>query len=616
MKVKNCLAVFLCLALVVSVAMGWAHAAGDRSPFTGQGTADDPYCIENTQQIWALARLVNAGDAHYAGACYRLTTSIDLGPADWVPIGRTADTPFRGSFDGDGYAVTGMRGNDYANWHNFQRPELEVLDPETMMIRLPDEVLDWFPVGGFFGVTQGAVIDDLYIEGKVFGLRHCGGLVGWAKDSQIRNCVVRTDQITGPRQSLGTIVGKSEGSLIENSCYIPKYGGVIDLVGQRDGATRIVNSFSTGRQSDGVIKNRSSYCYRADGSCVQVWEQVELPEQGDIAVAITELGRELNAWVDSQEQGRYRHWRTLEDWDDTAWPVLADHLVTLREEPLTDEEECFWFQTARYDGVKGDRVAGAGEDLVYTAMDGRPPRLTGLLGGIEGFRVDALRVDGQEAASDRLPIVTQDVTLDVSYAPSGSMDHFAMTAPAISYSDVDAHAWYGADGENVVEDVTRLGLFVGRGNDCFAPEDPLLLAEAVKLAAVVHSLYTGDGYAFDQTAGEHWFDTYKTYAVAHGLMYDWEFDELDRPATRLETAWLLRMALPDWELHKTNMEQQLSPPDMDGELDRYQWAVRELYWSGVLRGVDAAGSFCPDRAITRAAVAAILTRLVLPQRRF
>lgn len=609
MRRRNFFGALLCLALFLSFLSGPKATAAEETVFAGQGTAEEPYLIGNARQMWAMARLVNAGDAHYAGACYRLTANIDLGPADWVPIGRTADTPFRGSFDGDGYAVTGMRGNDYANWHNFHRSELEELDPETMMNRLPDEVLDWFPVGGFFGVTQGAVIDNLYIEGKVFGLRHCGGLVGWAKDSQIRNCVVRTGQITGPRESLGTIVGESEGSLIENSCYIPEYGGVMDLVGQRDGATRIVNSFSTGRQSvNGVMENRSSYCYRADGSCVQVWEQVELPEQGDIAVAITELGRELNAWVDHQEPGKYRRWRILEDWDDTAWPVLADYLVEVRTEtPGADQEEQAWF--SQFNSAQGYLA----KEGIYAAQAGRPPRIIGL-DSFDGFRLSEISMNGRVVGRE-LPAITEDTALTLSFVRSGSLSHFTMSHPEVEYPDVAANAWYGAQRENTVSDVTRLGFFVGRDHGRFAPEEPLLLCEAVKLAAVVHSIYTGDNYQFDQAGGEHWFDTYMDYAVQTGILYDWEFGELTQPATRLQMANLFRQAIPQLELVETPTDPQLSPSDIEGELERYQWSVRNLYWYGVLRGADQDGNFYPNRTITRAEAATILVRLVLPERR-
>ncbi len=613
MKAKNCLAGLLCLALFVSVATERTYAAEERGVFAGQGTADAPYCIENAGQMWALARLVNGGDAHYAEACYRLTANIDLGTADWVPIGRTADTPFRGSFDGDGYAVTGLRADDFRRWRSTERPKLEYTDPETMTTRLPDEVLDRFPVGGFFGVTQGAVIDDLCVEGTVYSLRILGGLVGWAKDTQIRNCVVRAHWLDGSHlEAQGSIVGKSEGSLIENSCYVPKYG-CVTLVGRWDNATRIINSFSAGRQNiNNVMENRSSHYYRGDGSYLAVWERVELPEQRPLAVPIAELAAELNAWVDGQEPGKYRHWRTPEGQDGLAWPVMADHLVTVRETPPVDEEERFWFQTRE---LKGDRVAGTGDVRVYTAMDGRPPRLTGLVEENGGFQAETLQVDGQEVMPDRLPIVTQDVILDVSYKASGSMDNFTMTAPAISYPDVPADAWYGADHENVVEDVTRLGFFVGRDDGRFAPEESLLLCETVKLAATVHSIYTADGYVFDQKAGEHWYDTYTAYAVEHGLMVDWEFDDLERPATRMEVAYLLGGALPRWELDKTSVEQHFTPPDVENESSRYYWTVFYLYLGGVLQGMDETGNFYPQRVITRAEVAAILTRLTLPERR-
>ena len=66
---------------------------------------------------------------------------------------------------------------------------------------------------------------------------------------------------------------------------------------------------------------------------------------------------------------------------------------------------------------------------------------------------------------------------------------------------------------------------------------------------------------------------------------------------------------------KTPGDQQRSPADIDGELERYQRSVRDLYWYGVLQGADEAGNFYPDRTVTRAEAAAILVRLALPERR-
>lgn len=588
MKVKNCLAVFLCVALFASAAMGRAHAAGDGSVFAGQGTAQDPYCIENTQQMWALARLVNAGDAHYAGAHYRLSANIDLGPADWVPIGLDESHPFRGVFDGNGYGVATLR-----SWDKEQQADY----------------------AGFFGVTEGAVIDNLYVEGNIDGHIYKGQLVAWAKDSQIKNCAGKLHIGDGPTAPCARqLVGRSDNSRIENCAYYYLPYGCF-LVGPIDDATRVVNSFSAGK---------ANLYYHGDSSWTQVWapgHEVS-PEQSVIATSYSDFIRELNAWVDSQPQGAYRHWKVPDGAEEvitdsnghplsapTIWPVLADYLVEVRmEAPGANQEEQAWF--SQFNSARGYLA----KEGIYAAQAGRPPRIIGL-DSLDGFQLAEISMDGKVIGRE-LPAITEDTALTLSFVRGGRLSHFTMSHPDVEYPDVAANAWYGAQRENTVSDVTRLGFFVGRDNGRFAPEESLLLCEAVKLAAVVHSIYTGDNYPFDQTAGDHWFDTYMDYAVQAGILYDWEFGELTQPATRLQMANLFCRAIPQLELEGTPTDHQLSPSDIGGELERYQWSVRNLYWHGVLRGADQDGNFYPNRTITRAEAATILVRLVLPERRF
>lgn len=611
MKHRQLLSALLCAALLLTACCFPAQAAAAQAaPFGGQGTAEEPYRVDSSRQLWALASLVNTGAGEYAQAHYRLTANLDLGPADWVPIGIDEAHPFRGVFDGDGHGVATLW-----SWDEEQRADY----------------------GGLFGVTEGAVIDDLYVEGNIGGQVYAGQLVAWAKDSQIKNCAGQLNTRNGPNTPFAPqLVGRSDNSRIENCAYSYLYGSWV--VRTADVATRVVNSFSTGQ---------TNFYYHADGTYTQVWapgNEVS-PGQTAIATSYSDFVRELNAWVDAQPAGAYRHWRAPDGAEEVTtdangkplhvpalWPVPADYLVEVRvEAPGADQEALEWFQGRWADTVRGCQIprtqelskvatvtepqGTAAETLstVYAAQAGRPPCITGL-DGVDGFRLAEVYLDGQ-AVGPQLPAITGDCTLTLSFVPSGDIAHFTLSHPDVEYPDVAADAWYGVNQENTVSDVTRLGFFVGRDDGRFDPEAPLTLAEAVKLAAVVHSTYAGDGYPFDQTAGEHWYDTYQEYAVQAGILYDWEFGELTQPATRLQMAYLFRRAIPQLELVRTPGDQRLSPSDIGGELARYQGSVRDLYWYGVLQGADEAGNFYPDRAVTRAEAAAILVRLALPERR-
>ena len=76
---------------------------------SGSGTADDPYIIKTAAQLAYFAARVTSGQDRTA--CFKLGANIDLSDHFWVPIGKTAtddSNNFSGTFDGDGYVISGM----------------------------------------------------------------------------------------------------------------------------------------------------------------------------------------------------------------------------------------------------------------------------------------------------------------------------------------------------------------------------------------------------------------------------------------------------------------------------------------------------------------------------
>ena len=74
------------------------------APFSGSGTAEDPYLIENAADLREMSDLVNA-DPEYGNSSYEMTADIDLEGAAFMPIG-TNDHKFSGTFDGKYFTVT------------------------------------------------------------------------------------------------------------------------------------------------------------------------------------------------------------------------------------------------------------------------------------------------------------------------------------------------------------------------------------------------------------------------------------------------------------------------------------------------------------------------------
>ena len=191
---------------------------------------------------------------------------------------------------------------------------------------------------------------------------------------------------------------------------------------------------------------------------------------------------------------------------------------------------------------------------------------------------------------------------------TASMDNFSLASAYPGYSDVNESKWYGTQKQGVVRQAVQLGIMAGRGHSHFAPDDSITLAEVVKMAAVTHSIYMGDGYVFDQKQGEHWWDTYLTYAVFSGILGAKDFADLQQTASRAQMAYVFAHALPETELEA--LHTNVNIPDVSDSAP-YAAEIRLLYQAGVLQGRGTDGRFAPDSNISRAEAAAIIARVAL-----
>ena len=77
-------------------------------PASGSGTYADPYIIACADNLRYLRDSVAGGES-FLGKYFSQTADIDLGNAEWVPIGPDQGHPFSGVYDGNGHSVSGMR---------------------------------------------------------------------------------------------------------------------------------------------------------------------------------------------------------------------------------------------------------------------------------------------------------------------------------------------------------------------------------------------------------------------------------------------------------------------------------------------------------------------------
>ncbi len=199
----------------------------------------------------------------------------------------------------------------------------------------------------------------------------------------------------------------------------------------------------------------------------------------------------------------------------------------------------------------------------------------------------------------------------VGLLPSAFAGYENFAAQAVytpgQFTDVAEDEWYAAN----VRTAYEYGLINGQSATRFAPDNSLTVAEAVKLAACLHSIYhTGSA---DFAVSQPWYRTYADYALQNGILTA-ERTDYTKPATRAVFASVLAAALPEDALGTINTIEDGVIPDVP-ESASYADAVYLLYRAGVLTGSDSAGRFYPDSTIKRSEAAAIVTRMADPSLR-
>ena len=108
-KLKCFLSLFVVLAMVFSMVSANALAAEGETAVVTEKTAD--LTISTVEQLQAFAADVNNGNS-YEGKTVVLANEIDMMDEDGIisamtPIG-TVDSPFKGTFDGQGYGILNL----------------------------------------------------------------------------------------------------------------------------------------------------------------------------------------------------------------------------------------------------------------------------------------------------------------------------------------------------------------------------------------------------------------------------------------------------------------------------------------------------------------------------
>jgi len=153
---------------------------------TGAAEGDTNFELGTANQMVAFA---NASRRGYNNLSAALTEDIDLKDVTMAPIG-TQDYPYKGTFDGQGHAVTNYTYN-HSDENNV----------------------------GLFGIISGATIQKVMLKGaSINGNANAGGLVGNAQGaSVIKNCAVVDSDIEGKDHVAAIAANAIEGTVISNN---------------------------------------------------------------------------------------------------------------------------------------------------------------------------------------------------------------------------------------------------------------------------------------------------------------------------------------------------------------------------------------------------------------
>ena len=189
------------------------------------------------------------------------------------------------------------------------------------------------------------------------------------------------------------------------------------------------------------------------------------------------------------------------------------------------------------------------------------------------------------------------------------------------FADVTAADWF----YDSIASLYELGLTDGQSANSFGAQSSVSLAEAISFAARIHSVYylgaAGLGPALYADVGGEWYQPYLSYLQDSGVI-DSRFDGMyTNHATRAQTAYLLSRVLPADELGYKNgevvsrcYESRQFITDVRASTP-YAAEILSLYVAGIVTGSDETGSFLPETEISRAELAAMLTRVVNPDKR-
>ncbi len=256
---------------------GWFDGNGTR--FTDEAgnllVTPDEYVILYAEFYTAISEAEDLNGISLDGK-YALVCDIDLGGAEWTPIG-TSDDPFIGEFNGKGYTVSNFKittGSAYVGLFGYNNGVIENLGVENFTVNV--SYSGTVCAGGLVGYNDGGSILNSYATGEVSATAssaRAGGLVGYNSGDILNSYATGEVRATSSGSSAyaGGLAGYNSGSILNSyaagdvratsssSNNSSAYAG--GLVGYNNSGG-ITNSYATGDVSATATSTSTrSYAY-------------------------------------------------------------------------------------------------------------------------------------------------------------------------------------------------------------------------------------------------------------------------------------------------------------------------------------------------------------------
>ena len=232
-------------------------------PQQGAGTATDPYRISTADELAWLAQEVNAG----RGASYNavLGNDIDLKDKEWTPIGKNYSYVYKGTFDGGGYTISGLKINSTDQYQ------------------------------ALFGYVKGGTIKNLTVAGSVTSSKqYTAGIVAYGNPVTVTNCTNKVSvTATAKGYAAGVVASASTNSEVMGCTNKGTIIGCGDYVGGIVGAGSSIKTISNCFNHGSVANNGKpgGYAYCTGGIAGGVGSSSTVTRCGNTGVVTSTIKR-------------------------------------------------------------------------------------------------------------------------------------------------------------------------------------------------------------------------------------------------------------------------------------------------------------------------------------